>query len=194
MTDERVLVKKVVLLALQEKREAKRKELAALEQDPKVRAYTELKAGLALLDEAVRDSERQVAHAQVGFQPQADKPVKPLKGRAASYMLHHTGGELLAKIQGSHVYQVPYANMLAEFRGQENVPRAKILHWFVKTYGVSSNTADPYIVHALSRATMKPNRGRQGTLKTYGFPSRYDTVAADEPKPDLEEVRKAGLV
>ena len=204
MTEEpsRAVIKKVVLLAMQEKLDAKVKELEALEKDEKVHKYLELKAGVATLNAAVKLTEVEVARASVGA-PSVESTAVRLRG--SQFKIRSMGGKVLAMVKpyekATHlqaVRQVLYSEMLAEFRGKSGVTASKVYSFFKRKFGVAAPTAKVHLDYAIQRGTaVKLTADKRGHGLAYKFPSQYDSPIIPEEEVrevSIEELRKAGLV
>jgi len=195
------MVKKVTLLALQEKLDLKTKEMGELERDEKVRRYLELKNGLVFLAQAVKDAEVQVARAAVGAdkagQTWSDKLPRPRRSETSRKAIW---GDVLEKVHLSarlaiNVYHRPYSSMLNEFRGRV-VARSKVEKWMKKEFGLSDTSTTAYIKFGVQRGTV--NSKKDGHWIELNFPKRYEAgvLTLDESQTTVtpEEMRKAGLM
>jgi hypothetical protein len=198
---DRVMVKKVTLLALQEKLDLKTKEMGELEKDDKVRRYLELKNGLVFLTQAVKDAEVQVARASVGAdkvgQTWPDKLPRPGRSETSRKAIW---GDILEKVHLSgklalNVYHRPYSSMLSEFRGRV-VAKSKVDRWMKKEFGLSHTSTTAYIKFGVQRGTVVSKKDGNGI--ELNFPKRYEAgvLTLDESQTNVtpEEMRKAGLM
>ncbi len=188
-----ILVKRVILLSLQEKRDAKKEELEELKKSDAVLRYAGLCAELDLLEEAIKQAGLDTAWANVGKDRAARRTTVPrLSARSIPQTLARQ--EVLIDRHGYtgvqfRILKGPYSAMLQEFAGR-TVPRVEVRKFFHRRYGfsVKGKLSLAYISYAAKRG-MASRKGRAIRFEHLVPP---DTSEVSEPTPD--ELRKAGLI
>ena len=98
----------------------------------------------------------------------------------------------------TNIYSAPYRAMLEEYRGQQAVLGITVLMWFRRQFGIPPSAARAYLYYGRERKTVAPHaEAKDGRVYNWDFPSRYAGGVNDgdkTPEPDMEELRKAGLV
>lgn len=180
--------KRVILDALEEKREAYMKDLEAASKDPAVRKYLELRVTVDRINAAISSTKTG------GIQSSEDT------SRTRAYRLHHEGGRLLGKVaigRGRllNVFENPARLMLAEFRGRKGVTTDEIFRWGRIQFGLSKQMVLAYLKYARDHKAAIPNASRKTSTGTrvysYDFPERD---VSGIPHQDKAELRKAGLI
>ncbi len=195
MTDPQ-LIRKTILMTLEEKLEAINKKIQELEGQAVVRQYKELLAGRQTLIDAMNSVKAESLPRPP--RPQPEQPSLRLSRRMRAIQVHRTGGQLLFKGK-TLVYQAPYSRMLQEFRGERNVTPKRIRKFLAKEFGFSEHgtgVSKGYIRYAIQQGTVKAGMtNKAGRILTYDFPSQYGAVPeAEQTEEPWEELRKGGLV